>query len=127
MGQPEFPSTEQTQASFLPKNSIESGSLASLFSVCLDKILFSERSFFLFAEVILLSKPEGIAGHCHPDAKMSGAQERNKGTGLCLQGGEAWPETLAPWVFVEAGSLDICRGMAWVQQNQGTLVCFSFP
>lgn len=83
---------------FLWRNSSQSESWAFLFSLC-PPMRFSFQSFTFPLCWSSFAKQTGSCSHAltHPHAKMSSAHERNKGTGLRLQGAEAWPETPAPW------------------------------
>lgn len=56
---------------------------------------------------------------------MSSAHERNKGTGLRLQGAEAWPQTPAPWV--SKGPVDWTFMGEWLQCSKARVLLFQFP
>lgn len=61
------------------------------------------------------------ARHFHPDAKMSGAQERNKELDCSCREMSLARDT-GSWMSNEAGSPDVCGVMARVQQSQGSFL-----
>lgn len=125
---PEFPSPDQTQESFLGEHSLESREPTRLFSLC-RKSSFQSLAFLL-AAAVLLSIQDVVSGHFSPDAKISSGCKRNKGSGLCLPGGRGSVWSLVCWVPAEVGSQDVCQGCsADFADAQSRQYCFyfSFP